>query len=235
MSSNSFRFKQFEILQNDSVMKVGTDGVLLGAAVECGNAEKILDIGTGTGLITLMLAQKSDAIITAIDINPDAVDLAILNVKNSPFYARIKVLQCSVQDFGCDEKFDLIVSNPPYFTTTILAPDKNRAMARHNIGLTITELVQNLDRLLSSNGRAFVIFPVEQANLFEKESIEQGYFVKSKLIVSPRESMAPVRIITEISRAISETKISNIAIEKEARHDYTDEYKKLTSAWYLKF
>lgn len=235
MDRNIFRFKQFEVLQNSSVMKVGTDGVLLGAATDCGNAETILDIGTGTGLIALMLAQKSRAKVFATDINEEAFKLAKYNVEASPFSDRISVFHSSIQNFKSETKFDLIVSNPPYFTTNVIAPDKNRALARHNLELTIPDLVCNVERLLNNNGRAVVIFPVEQSEVFEQFAIENGFCVKSKLIILPRAGMNPVRVITEISKSKSETLVKSIAIEKQERHDYTTEYKELTSDWYLKF
>ncbi len=235
MDRNIFRFKQFEVLQNSSVMKVGTDGVLLGAATDCGNAEIILDIGTGTGLVALMLAQKSKAKVFATDINEDAFKLAKYNVEASPFSDRISVFHSSIQNFKSEKKFDLIVSNPPYFTTNVIAPDKNRALARHNLELTISDLVCNIARLLTENGRAVVIFPVEQSEAFEQFAIENGFSVKSKLIILPRAGMNPVRIITEISKSKTETQVKYIAIEKQERHDYTTEYKELTSDWYLKF
>lgn len=235
MGENLFRFKQFSILQSDSVMKVGTDGVLLGAAVNCENALNILDIGTGTGLIALMMAQKCKANIYAIDLNPKAVEIASKNVSESPFHSRIVVENSSLQKYYPNLKFDLIVSNPPYFTTKVLAPDKNRAIARHDTELNISDFVKNAARLLSEDGAIWVIYPPEQTELFVNESTKNGFYVNSQINIFPRLDLNVVRIITEISKKETITQIKNICIEKSERHDYTDEYKLLTAPWYLKF
>ncbi len=215
-------------------MKVGTDGVLIGAYTKVENAKKILDVGTGTGLIALMLAQKSNAMVFGIDINEEAVKLARFNAEKSLFASRISISHCAFADYQ-ELDIDLIVSNPPYFTTDVLAPDKNRALARHNIELTISELVFNINRLLKPDGRAIVIFPVEQSREFEQESLAAGFYIKSRLVIHPTQTKNPVRIITEISKSKSDTIIESLAIEKTQRHEYTEEYIRLTADYYLKF
>jgi len=235
MSENLFRFKQFEVLQNQSAMKVGTDGVFVGAVANCAAAKTILDIGTGTGLIAIMMAQKSQAKVHAIDINENAVELAKYNVAKSPFSSRIVVHNTSLQSFHPEIKFDLIISNPPYFSTNVIAPDQNRATARHNLQLTIAELVTNIRRLLSESGRAVVIFPVAESVEYEKLCVESGLFVNSKVMVSAFKDSEPIRIISEVSNCKTETEIVFLAIENEKRHDFTEEYKRMTADFYLKF
>ncbi|HYX05427.1 MAG TPA: methyltransferase, partial [Bacteroidales bacterium] len=134
MSQSGFRFKQFTIIQDKTAMKVGTDGVLLGAWTRPEKAASILDIGTGTGLIALMMAQKSKALITAVEIDKDAADQAQQNTENSPWHERIQVHQSSVQEFSANfgKKFDLIISNPPYFHQSFKNPGIKRSLARHN-------------------------------------------------------------------------------------------------------
>ena len=136
MADSYFTFKQFRVLHRKSIMKVGTDGVLLGAYVDCVNAKRILDIGTGTGLLCLMLAQKCGAKIHGIDINAEAVEVAKCNVEQSRWADRIEIFQSSVQDFASAGKYDLIVSNPPFYTTDVVAPEKGRALARHDLSLS---------------------------------------------------------------------------------------------------
>src|SRR5574343_1824554 len=133
MSGSTFAFKQFVIKQDLCAMKVGTDAVLLGAWVNIEKSKKILDIGTGTGIISLMLAQKSEAEITAIDIDKQAVDQAIINFKESKFSSRIQAKHCSFREFyeNNTEKFDLIVTNPPYFVDSLKSSDTTRSAARH--------------------------------------------------------------------------------------------------------
>jgi tRNA1Val (adenine37-N6)-methyltransferase len=235
MGEKTFKFKQFQICQSDSVMKVGTDGVLIGAAVNCENASRVLDVGTGTGLIALMIAQKCNADIYAIDINPESVEIANRNVSDSKYSNRVTVTNTSIQNYSPEIKFDLIVSNPPYFTTKIIAPDKYRAIARHDTELTIADFVENAVRLLTENGRICVIYPPEQMEIFIKLICDKGFFVNSKINVLPRNDMEIVRVITEISKEKTEALVRNIAIENSQRHDFTEEYKALTSDYYLKF
>jgi len=235
MSELLFRFKKFEVLQSENVFKIGTDAVLLGVATNCDGAANILDVGTGTGLIALMLAQRSKAYIYAIDINPEACLLAKKNVENSVFHDRITVKNSSLQKYFPDIKFDLIISNPPYFTSGMIAPNKNRALARHDIELSINDFVENSYRLLSDNGRVAVILPDKQSEEYVKTSVNVGLFLRSKLIIFPKEGMRPVRIITEMSKIDGDISEKSLTIEKSKRHDYTEEYINLTADYYLKF
>ena len=235
MSDSYFTFKQFRVLHRKSIMKVGTDGVLLGAYVDCGDAKRILDIGTGTGLLCLMLAQKCDAHIHGIEINAEAAEVAKFNVEQCPWADRIEVILSSVQDFTPVEKYDLIVSNPPFYTTDVVAPEKGRALARHDLSLNVSELVASVDRLLSQDGRCYVIYPTEQCQVFEDEASKCGLFALSRLYVSSRPDVPPIRTIVELCRRQCETVCDSLYIENGARHDFSDKYKSLTRDYYLKF
>lgn len=235
MPDDFFTFKQFRVLHRKSIMKVGTDGVLLGAYVDCGSARRILDIGTGTGLLCLMLAQKCNAVIHGIDINAEAVDVARFNVNQCPWSDRIEIFHSSVQDFLPNEKYDLIVSNPPFYTTDVVAPEKGRAIARHGINLNVSELTLSIGRLLANDGHCYVIYPSEQCEVFENEIGECGMFVSRRLYVSSRPETRPIRTIIEICRNQSEIQEDSLYIENGARHDFSDKYKALTRDYYLKF
>ncbi len=235
MRDDFFTFKQFRVMHRKSIMKVGTDGVLLGAYVDCKNAKRILDIGTGTGLLCLMLAQKCDALIHGIDINDEAVEVAKFNVEQSKWSDRITIFQLSVQDFVSEEKYDLIVSNPPFYTTDVVAPEKGRALARHDLSLNISELAVSVDRLLSDDGRCYVIYPTEQAVLFEAEASKLGLFALRRLYVSSRPDVPPIRTILELSRKQCEPENDSLFIENGARHDFSEKYRSLTKDYYLKF
>ena len=235
MSDSYFTFKQFRVMHRRSIMKVGTDGVLLGAYVDCGDAKRILDIGTGTGLLCLMLAQKCDAHIHGIEINAEAAEVAKFNVEQCPWADRIEVFLSSVQDFTPVEKYDLIVSNPPFYTTDVVAPEKGRALARHDLSLNVSELVASVDRLLSQDGRCCVIYPTEQCQLFENEASKCGLYALRRLYVSSRPDVSPIRTIVELSRKQCETECDSLYIENGARHDFSDKYKSLTRDYYLKF
>ncbi len=172
-----FRFKQFTIEQDECAMKVGTDGVLLGAWARGGS--RVLDVGTGTGIIALMMAQRyPDAHILGIDIDEGAVRQATANVLASPFSLRIRIQQTRLQDMddsfaGC---FDAIVSNPPFFIDSLAAPDEQRNLARHTTTLTYAELMQSAWRLLSDDGELSVVVPFDYRQRMEDEAIFVGFF-----------------------------------------------------------
>lgn len=160
-----FRFKQFVIHQEGCAMKVGTDGVLLGAWAQGG--KRILDIGTGTGILALMMAQRfPDASITAIDIDNDAFRQAEENIANSPFADRINVVHSSLQNFP-NEMFDCIVSNPPFFEDSLLCPDEQRSLARHTASLSFRELILCSSQLLTDNGVMSMIVPTDRIHHIE--------------------------------------------------------------------
>ena len=229
-----FRFKQFAVEQDDVAMKVGTDGVLLGAWVGCDGAKRILDIGTGTGVIALMLAQRnSQAKIHAVEIDETATCRARSNFDMSPWAERLIVANCAVQKFESSEKFDLIISNPPYFVDSLLPPDAKRSTARHTHDLSFEELDKAVCRLLADNGRFALILPTAE---FEKYlSITRLHLIR-RCDMHPTTGTAVKRVMAEFSRReLPEIAHENITIEKERRGDYTEEYRTLTKDFYLKF
>lgn len=234
MSSDFFRFKEFNIWHAKDVMKVGTDGVLVGAFVICDNAKYILDIGTGSGLIALMLAQKSNAMIEAIDINELACELAELNVSRSNWQNQVKVINTSLQNYTATNKLDLIVSNPPFFGTDVVSPNHKRAIARHSIELGSKDIIEFAVNNLSKGGHLVVIYPTEQAEKFISMSQDKGLFLKRRLNVKGNFNTSVVRVIAEFSNIESIVSESTISIEKEKRHDYSDEFRELTGSYYIK-
>lgn len=239
MPRNSyFQFKQFRIIQEKSAMKVGVDGVLLGAWTTTSGAKRILDIGTGTGLIALMMAQKnSDAWIDAIEIDPDAWNEASLNIGNSSWAGRIGLKLISFQEF-CgqkDQKYDLIISNPPFFTNGIKAPEKNRSQARHADSLPLNELIRGAAGILEEGGRIALILPVDSLQEINRLASENNLWISRLCRVKPNPEKAEFRIMVELTNIRAEIQEDNLMIEYENHHDYTPEYKTLTSDFYLKF
>lgn len=179
MSKDSFKFKQFTIHQDRCAMKVGTDGTLLGAwalapAGEC----RILDIGTGTGLIALMMAQRfPKAEIIGIDIDGDAVCQARENVIASPFNDRISMVEGDVSDYHTNQCFETIVSNPPFFVSSLECPDSQRSIARHTSSLTYKTLFKSVNRLLSDSGSFSLVIPSDYRSQLESEAALMGFFV----------------------------------------------------------
>ena len=175
MGSNGFTFKQFEINHEGCAMKVGTDGVLLGAWCSSQSARRIADVGTGTGLISLMCAQRNaTAKIDAIEIDSSAAKCARENVARSVWNDRIEVIESAIQQFSTEERYDLIVSNPPYFSETLQSPDPSRATARHNCSLPHRDLIDAAKRLLTPEGRLSIILPTDEARKFAMQAVVSG-------------------------------------------------------------
>ena len=230
----SFRFKQFAIEQEDVAMKVGTDGVLLGAWAACDGAKRILDIGTGTGVIALMSAQRNtEAKIYAVEIDETATRRARSNFEMSPWAERLEVENCAVQEFDPNEKFDLIISNPPYFIDSLLPPDAKRSTARHTHDLSFEELDKAVCRLLADGGKFALILPTAE---FEKYLSLTQLHLARRCDIHPTTGASTKRIMAEFSKSkTAEIVRESIAIERERRGDYTDEYRTLTKDFYLKF
>ncbi len=231
---SGFKFKQFAVEQDDVAMKVGTDGVLLGAWADCEGAKNILDIGTGTGVIALQMAQRnSEAQVQAVEIDEAAARRARANFDNSPWAERLEVAQSAVQEFEPTEKFDLIVSNPPYFVDSLLPPDAKRSTARHTHDLTFEELDNAVAQLLANNGKFALILPVTE---FEKYlTLTQLHLIR-RCDVHSVEGGIVKRVMAEfVKQPTAELKHENIAIERGRRGDYTDDYRALTKEFYLKF
>ena len=216
-------------------MKVGIDGVLLGAWTQVEDAQNILDVGTGTGLIALMLAQRSNAKITGIDIESGAIDQAKENVANSPWSDRINILGQSFQDFAktTNQLFDLIVSNPPYFNNSLKAPFESRSTARHTDSLTHAELIENAMRILTPTGRICLILPVNEGVECIRFAEIKGLFCSKRVNVYPKRDGEIKRLLLEFKMKKSETEVSDLVVE-ESRHQYSAEFINLAKDYYLK-
>lgn len=234
--NNYFQFKQFTIYQDKAAMKVGTDGTLLGAWAAIDNCTRILDVGTGTGLIALMMAQRSNAMVTAIEIEENAAFEAKQNVVISPWGNRVDVRHISLQEYSktCSSKFDLIVSNPPFFSQAFKAANENRTMARHNDSLPFSELFSHSTDLLSSKGELAVVLPIDAANNCEKLASENELFLIRKTEVKPNVRKDANRVLLEFCKKEAAQKIDCLTIYDE-NGGYTDSYKLQTKDFYLKF
>jgi len=217
-------------------MKVGIDGVLLGAWTNVDDTNSILDVGTGTGLIALMLAQRSSAELDAIDIDENAVLQANENINNSVWNKRIRVQRFSLQDFAqlTSKKYDLIVSNPPYFVNSLKTLVESRTTARHTDTLSHEELLINAKCLLNNTGRICLILPVIEGIQCLNFAKNIGLFCSKKVIIYPKPNTSAKRILLEFNLLPIQLVKSEITIESNERHSYTPEFTKLVKDYYLK-
>ena len=229
----SFTFRQFHIEQDKCAMKVGTDGVLLGSWAKGG--KRILDIGTGTGLIALMMAQRfPDANIDAIEIDENAVIQATGNVLRSPFAKQIVVKHYSLQTYSeTKEKYDSIICNPPYFVDSLKSNDNNRTVARHTDTLPFNELIKCAYQLLTPNGHFSLVLPVESYRILEPEAILNGFSVIKKVLVKTTPSKQPKRILAELGKVPDEY-FSTTEYLQDSAGNKSEWYKEITKEFYLK-
>lgn len=232
MSNNYFRFKQFVIHQDRCAMKVGTDGVLLGAYTPVAGVNSILDIGTGTGVVALMLAQRSSAYITAIEIDHDAVLQASDNVNESPWKDRINVVHADFLNYSVTEKFDCIVTNPPFFQNDLKCPEYKRNIARHADTLSFESLLKGVYCLLHPNGKFVIILPYLMTSDFIVKAASYGLYLSDRLDVCPRENMPPKRSILVFVLFKTTGMVDTIVVEK-ANRIYSDRFIDLMREYYL--
>jgi tRNA1Val (adenine37-N6)-methyltransferase len=246
MGNPYFHFKQFTIYHDRCAMKVGTDGVLLGAWVDLSNVQRALDIGTGSGLIAMMMAQRAEASIDAIEIDPEAADQARSNVQNGPWPTRIHVHQTSLQSFveSIDTTYDLLISNPPFFRASTRPHQARRGQARHDDSLPPDDLLHAAEKCLHETGSLAVIYPVSEAQDFHVQAHERGFRCHRALAVAGREGKAPKRVLSQWSRLPSDATCNQptlplnalpvMALEKNLERDFTDEYAELARDFYLR-
>ena len=232
--NSTFRFKQFEIDNSVSAMKVGTDGVLLGAWATADNPLSILDIGAGTGLISIMLAQRfTNATITGIEIDSAATQEAQKNVKASHWSDRITVECCDFCQWETSAKFDLIVSNPPFFTNGIKSPDSSRASARHAAQLSPKSIIEKGSSLLTDDGVLAMIIPTEMIDNLIFSATLNHLNTHEIMTVTTRIGKPAKRALISFSRQPSLLAKTELVISDQ--NGYTTQYRNLTKDFYLQF
>ncbi|NOU61138.1 tRNA1(Val) (adenine(37)-N6)-methyltransferase [Marinifilum caeruleilacunae] len=239
MANNYFKFKQFTIFQDGSAMKVGTDGVLLGAWANVEQSQRILDIGTGTGLIAIMMAQRSQgkAKIDAIEIDDSAYQQAFENINACPWTDQLQAIHQSFQEFcsNTPEQYDAIVSNPPYFMNGLDAKEESRTKARNADHLPFEELLEGAMKLLNPKGSLSVVLPIEEGGYFIRMAKLSGFSLRRKCKVLPNPGKAAKRYLLEFSVQECETINEELIVENGQRHVYSPQYINLTKEFYLKF
>ena len=241
-----FQFKQFTIHQDRTAMKVGTDGVLLGAWAPIDpTASRLLDIGTGTGLIALMIAQRLQSAddkleIDAIDIDQSSIEQAAENIANSPFARYITTHHTSLQDHNPEAKYDAIVCNPPYFVASLKCPNAARTQARHTDSLSFDDLLLHSSRLLNDGGSLSVVLPINEGNQLIELAQKYGFSLTHLTEIHPTPTAPPKRLLMQFVMRNSQLNYSSLLISHTSltieisRHQYTPEYIALTRDFYLK-
>jgi tRNA1Val (adenine37-N6)-methyltransferase len=229
-----FQFKKFRVAHDRSTHKIGTDGVLLGAWVNTQDAHTILDIGTGTGVIALMLAQRTPerTRVDAVEMEKEDAAQAMENVVQSPWPQKINVFHSSIQKFTPAHLYDLIVSNPPYFINSWLPPDDKRSHARHTIELSFEELLQFASRWLKEDGRLSVILPYQEGLQFIDLAGNYDLRTGRELLFRSRHSKPVERILIELSKQAIKTIPEELVLYRDGE-EWSEEYKKLTRDFYL--
>lgn len=238
MRGKGFTFKQFHICHEKCAMKVGTDGTLLGAwATLPHSCKRVLDIGTGSGLIAIMAAQRHPAAhITAIDIDPDCIAQAQENIDTCPWSQRITLHHTPLQEFQAEEKFDVIISNPPYFVDSLLPPDGKRSTARHTASLPFEELVEGVVRLLSPEGHFSLILPPAECERFLSAARGKLFVCRrTELHSTPTSGVRRILIELKTSPPCDIPSSESLIIEDDNPTGYSDDYRALTKDFYLKF
>lgn len=236
MANQWFRFKQFTINQDRTAMKVGTDGVLIGAWANVADSSKILDVGTGTGLIAIMAAQRNaTASIDAIEVDSGAFNQAKENVQACAWSERINLHLIDFRSFSqnCAQRFDHIITNPPFYNSTLKPTQKERAVARHDESLDLSTIIKGAAALLYDRGRLSMILPASIFPDLKMIAHTNGFFISALTYVKPTPSKPPHRILVELNQTKTEYKVNEMIIEEFGRHQYSDAYKQLTRPFYL--
>jgi tRNA1Val (adenine37-N6)-methyltransferase len=234
VNEKDFRFKRFNLNQTEHVHKVGTDGVLLGAWSDFADSKRILDIGTGTGLIALMAAQKSNASIIGLDDDPHAIEVAGSNFSRSPWYSRLEAICCSLQQYETTGLFDHIVTNPPFFVKSLKPPNSRRSMQRHTDALPHDLLIDVQKKLLMPQGKFSIILPVFEAQQFQKKASTSGLHLNRLTQVTSKENGPCTRHLMEFSFYKSNHEPDFLIIQNY-KSQFTSDYQKLTADFYLNF
>nr|WP_321271098.1 tRNA1(Val) (adenine(37)-N6)-methyltransferase [uncultured Tolumonas sp.] len=234
MGGHSFTFKQFQIEQDRCAMKVGTDSIVLGSWVPVMGAKRILDIGTGTGILALMLAQRTSQSvqIDAVELDPEAVRQAEENVNGSPWRERIRVIRHDIRTFHAPG-YDLIISNPPYFMHGQTLPDSTRQRARHTGELDHAALLQAAEHLLAPLGKLALVLPVEQAEQLVSLAGELGWHLQRRCLVETKRGKTPNLVLLLLSRKATEMVEEQLCL-REVDNRYSAEFIALAEEFYLR-
>lgn len=232
--TRTFHFKQFSLYHHRSTMKTGTDAILLGVWSDVSNVNEVLDIGSGSGIISLFIAARSNANITAIEIDCESVNESTSNFASSKFVNRMKVLNTDFVSYSVssDSKYDLIISNPPFFSGDLHSPDKRKTRTRHTESLNFSQLCSGVSHLLKETGRFTVVLPYSQYSDFNTIAKDNHLFIFKELLIFPRRGSEPNRVNIEFRKSKSSSIKKDYFIIREENNKFTDQYRKTLDKYY---
>ena len=229
-----FHFKHFSLFHHRSTMKVGTDAILLGRWVEMKPTDVVLDIGTGCGLLPLMLAQKGVSQVDAVDIDAASIEEATINFEASQWCDQLKAMCMDITGYQTDKQYDLIVSNPPFFNRYSKCDSERKSRARHNdVTLSYESLCAVVCRLLKPDGRFALVLPVNASVEFLKVAEKSGLYLRKQMTIIPIEGRKPNRLNLELQKVPCEAVLSQVFTIRDADNRFTKEYNEFLRDYYL--
>ncbi|MBR4156817.1 MAG: methyltransferase [Bacteroidales bacterium] len=237
MDCRPFFFKKFGMFHHRSTMRVGTDAVLFAQWVEVLSSDKALDIGTGSGVIPLILAQKGVGSVDAVELDSDSYEEASLNFNISVYSDKLSVVQNDVRSYADNvgEKYDLIVSNPPYYASDVKPIKEKKVMARHVSTLSFRDLLVSAKKMMKENARLALVLPFYESRLFIKEAESQGFYLQKEFLISPIDGKEPNRVNMQFVLNEVEAVDSKLFTIRNKDYSYTEEYKEFLKDYYLDF
>jgi tRNA1Val (adenine37-N6)-methyltransferase len=235
MSNSFFDFKQFSITQDRCAMKVTTDACILGSWTPIfPGVKRVLDVGAGTGLLSLMLAQRDPRIsVDAIELDPEAARQAHENIQRSPWKNNINVLNTDIRNHASEAKYDLVITNPPFFNNSLLGPSSPRNSARHTLTLTYPDLLHCIGNLLSDTGYASVLLPFTEYKIFQSYMAAGNWYEFQTLSIKHTPDAPVKRIVTLFGRASHQIVNADLLVIKDTGNNYTSAFTDLLSPYYL--
>jgi tRNA1Val (adenine37-N6)-methyltransferase len=234
--TRAFHFKQFSLNHHRSTMKTGTDAILLGTWANVEGCTNVLDIGSGAGIISMLIASRCNAKIDAIEIDLPSVQESSKNFENSAFAERLNVINDDFNEFAkktSAASYDLIVSNPPFFTSDLRSPNLRRTNARHTTSLNYNEICFGVNKLLSANGSFNLVIPYFKHESFIAIAKENKLFLNRMLLIFPRRGSMPNRINMEFKKTAVDTSKTGYFIIREENNNFTAQYREWLEAYYL--
>ena len=235
MDCRPFFFKKFGLFHHRSTMKIGTDAILLGRWTEVSENDEVLDIGTGCGLIPLMLAQKGIKSADAVEIDNDSYEEAAQNFSNSAWNSRLSAIHDDIKHYAeiCEKKYDLVVSNPPFYFGDNIPEKAKKGLARHTNTLSYNDLLSSVKKIMKPEGRFSLVLPAIESKTFLKDAENQGFYLEKELLIVPIEGKEPNRINMQLVVNQANSIKTETFVLRHPDHSFTKEYKDFLKDYYL--